>query len=55
MVLKMEFRRFLNFFIWLPCQIIRQGRQLIYRLLNYNPWLSDFLKTWEAIRAFSTA
>lgn len=54
-VLKMEFRRFLNFFIRLPCQIIRQGRQLIYRLLNYNPWLSDFLKTWEAIRGFSTA
>ena len=54
-VLKMEFRRFLNNFIRLPCQIIRQGRQIIYRLLSYNPWMSDFLKTWEVIRQFSAA
>ena len=54
-VLKMEFRRFLNNFIRLPCQIIRQGRRIIYRLLSYNPWLSDFLETWEVIRRFSPA
>jgi len=54
-MLKMEFRRFLNNIIRLPCQIIRQGRQIIYRLMSYNPWMSDFLKTWEAIRQFSTA
>lgn len=54
-MLKMEFRRFLNNIIRLPCQIIRQGRQIIYRLLSYNPWMSDFLKTWEVIRQFSTA
>ena len=54
-VIKMEFRRFLNCFIRLPCQIIREGRQLIYRLLTYNAWLPDFLRTWEAIRVFSTA
>ena len=54
-MLKMEFRRFLNNIIRLPCQIIRQGRQIIYRLMSYNPWMSDFLKTWEVIRQFSTA
>ena len=54
-VLKMEFRCFLNNFIRLPCQIIRQGRRIIYRLLSYNPWMSDFLETWEVIRRFSTA
>lgn len=54
-VLKMEFRRFLNNFIRLPCQIIRQGRRIIYRLLSYNPWMADFLETWEVIRRFSTA
>jgi hypothetical protein len=54
-VLKMEFRRFLNGFIRLPCQIIRQGRRILYRLLGYNEWMSDFLRTWEVIRRFSTA
>jgi hypothetical protein len=54
-VLRMEFRRFLNGFIRLPCQIIRQGRRILYRLLGYNGWMSDFLRTWEVIRGFSTA
>jgi len=54
-MLKMEFRCFLNNIIRLPCQIIRQGRQIIYRLMSYNPWMADFLKTWEVIRRFSTA
>ncbi len=49
-VLKMEFRRFLRVLILLPCQIIRSGRKIIYRLMSYNPWLEDFLDTWEYIR-----
>lgn len=54
-VLKMEFRRFLNTFVRLPCQIIRQGRRIVYRLLGHNAWLSDFLRTWEAIRRLAPA
>ena len=54
-VLKMEFRRFLNTFVRLPCQIIRQGRRIVYRLLGYNAWMSDFLRTWEAIRRLAPA
>lgn len=41
-VLRMEFRTFINSFIAIPCQIIRSGRQVIYRLLNWNPWMSVF-------------
>ena len=41
-VLRMEFRKFLNYFMKIPCQITRSGRQLIYRLLNWNPWLPVF-------------
>jgi hypothetical protein len=41
-VLRMDFRTFVNYFINIPCQIIRSGRQLIYRLLNWNPWMSVF-------------
>ena len=36
-ILGMEFKTFLNAFIKIPCQIIRAGRQLVYRVLNYNP------------------
>ena len=49
-VLRMEFRRFLQAFVLLPCQVLRTGRQLVYRLLGYNPWLKDFLATFERLR-----
>mgnify|MGYP006368053475 FL=1 len=49
-VLKMEFRRFLNTLIILPCQIVRTGRKIVYRMLGYNDWLKDFFETWERIR-----
>ena len=49
-ILKMEFRRFLQTLILIPCQIIRTGRKIIYRLLGYNDWLKDFFATWERIR-----
>lgn len=38
-ILKMEFRRFLNEIILLPCQILRSGRRLIFRLLAINDWV----------------
>ena len=41
-VVKMEFRRFLNTLILLPCQILKTGRKIVYRLLGYNDWLKDF-------------
>jgi hypothetical protein len=41
-VLRMDFRTFVNYFIAIPCQIIRSGRKLIYRLLNWNPYMSVF-------------
>lgn len=49
-VLKMEFRRFLNTLIRIPCQILRTGRKIVYRVLGYNDWLGDFIATWERIR-----
>jgi len=41
----MEFRRFLHAIILLPVQIIRAGRKIVYRLLGYNGWLTDFFAT----------
>ena len=49
-LLRMEFRRFQQAMIWLPAQIIRQGRQIIYRLMGYNDWLKDFFSAWEFTR-----
>jgi hypothetical protein len=48
-VLTMEFKTFLNAFMRLPCQIIRTGRQLIYRLLSWNPWQPVFLRVCDAL------
>ena len=46
----MEFKTFLNAFMCVPCQIVRQGRRLIYRLLSWNPWQWLFLRAVEAVR-----
>jgi hypothetical protein len=43
-VLKLEFRTFLNAFVLLPCQIVKTGRQLIFRLLGWNPHLPIFFR-----------
>jgi hypothetical protein len=50
MVLGMEFKRFVNTFMLLPCQIVRTGRRLIYRLLNWNPWQGLFFRTLDQLR-----
>jgi hypothetical protein len=49
-VLKMEFRTFQQAFIAIPCQIIRAGRKILYRLLAWNPWQRVFLRGVEALR-----
>ncbi len=49
-VLRMEFKTFLNAFIRVPCQIIRAGRRIVYRLLAWNPWQPVFLHGVEALR-----
>jgi len=49
-VLRMEFRRFLHALVQLPCQIVRTGRRIVYRILSYNDWVRTFLRTFERIR-----
>jgi hypothetical protein len=49
-VLKMEFKRFLNAFLEMPCQIVRTGRKIVYRLLAWNPWQSAFFRLVDALR-----
>ena len=49
-VLRMEFRTFVNAFIKLPCQIVRTGRKLVYRMLSFNPNLPVFFRLCDALR-----
>jgi len=47
-VLRMEFKKFRNFFIMLPCHIVKTGRKLVYRLLGWNEYLGVFFRAVEA-------
>jgi len=50
-ILRMEFKRFLNTFLRIPCHIIKTGRSIVYRLVGYNHYLKDFFRTFQAIKA----
>jgi hypothetical protein len=49
-LLMMEFKTFLNAVIRLPCQIVRTGRRIVYRLLSWNPWQAVLLCAADALR-----
>ena len=49
LVLRMEFKRFLNSFMLIPCQIVRTGRTLVYRLLSWNPHVPIFRRLLIAL------
>ena len=49
-VLGLEFKAFVNAFVRLPCQIVRTGRRLVYRLLSWNPHLPIFFRLVDRLR-----
>jgi DDE family transposase len=49
-VLRLEFKRFVNAFVHLPCQIIRTSRKLVYRLLAWNPYQPIFFRLLDVLR-----
>lgn len=49
-VLKMEFKRFRNAFVQLPCQVIKTSRKIVYRLLCWNHWVGVFFRGFWAWR-----
>ena len=53
-LVRMEFRRFLHAIVLLPCQIIRTGRRIVYRVLGYNGWLKDFFATFQRLVVLET-
>jgi hypothetical protein len=48
-VLRMDFRSFVQRFILVPAQILRTGRQLVYRLLAWRPDLPIFFRLLDAL------
>jgi hypothetical protein len=49
-VLKMEFKTFVNAFMRIPCQILKTGRKIVYRLLSWNPWQPVFFRFVHNLR-----
>jgi hypothetical protein len=49
-VLGLEFKTFVQAFVRLPCQIVRTGRKLVYRLLSWNPHQQIFWRLVTALR-----
>ena len=49
-VLRMEFKKFRNLFIMLPCQIVKTGRRLIYRLLGWNAHIGILFRAIDSFR-----
>jgi Transposase DDE domain group 1 len=50
-LLRMEFATYRAAFIEMPCQIVRGGGRLIYRMLSWNPWQGVFLRWVERLHA----
>jgi len=50
LLVRMEFKGFVANLVRLPCQIIKSGRRLVYRLLSYNPWQEPLLAAVAAWR-----
>ena len=48
-ILRMEFRTFVQTLIWIPVQVLRTGRRLVYRILAWRPALPLLFRLHEAL------
>jgi hypothetical protein len=49
-VQRMEFKRFVNSIIRVPCQVVKTGRRIVCRILAWNPWVEVLLRSADAAR-----
>ena len=49
-VLRMEFKAFRNAFVVIPCQIVKTGRKIVYRVLSWNPHADIFFRLLGKLR-----
>jgi hypothetical protein len=50
-VLRMEFKKFVNYFLRVPAQVVRTGRRIVMRLLAWNPLQHIFLRAVDVLNA----
>ena len=50
-IVQMEFKQFLRRFIEIPCQIVRQGRRLIYRIVAFTLDTLTFLRLFARLKS----
>lgn len=53
--LRLEFKAFAQRYLRIPCQIIRTGRRVVYRILAYHRYLETFLLTFDRIQRLRLA
>ncbi len=49
LILRMDFRTFINGFIKIPAQIVNTSRRIVFRLLTYSPWQYLFFRVLDGI------
>jgi hypothetical protein len=49
-LLGIEFKTFINTMIAIPCQIVKQARRIVYRVLAYNPHQNILFRLLDALR-----
>jgi Transposase DDE domain group 1 len=48
-VLRLEFKKFVQAFVQIPCQIVRTGRRIVFRLLCWNAHQGIFFRLLDAL------
>jgi hypothetical protein len=49
-LLGLEFKAFLQVMVTIPCQMVRQARRVVFRVLNYHPHFATFFRLAETLR-----
>jgi hypothetical protein len=52
-IVRMEFKRFVNTFINIPCIVIKTSRKICFRFIGYNKYLKSILKFSEMLKSFA--
>ncbi len=52
-IIRMEFKRFINTFIGIPCLIIKIGRQICYRIIGYNDQIKHALHLFNTLKTLA--
>ena len=47
--IRMEFRRFINSIILIPCRVVRRARSIVVRIIGYQPTLDRLFSAWNTI------